>query len=188
MKNILLICLLLLPSCWLKGQSTMEKPPISIAYFSQFGFQPGVKIATEFNLKELTTETQKAKRRNLFISPQIGFFSWPNNHSNLLLNADIGIKRQKENKSSFSALSLGLGYLHEFQISTVAVQLGDGKQSTSRTSRSYFLPTLNYAFGSSLSSAVDWYSKIGVGQRFGGGITAATTVLFELGLQFQLKK
>ena len=186
MKNILLICLLLLPSCWLKGQSTTEKPPIYVAYFSQFGFQPGVKIATEFSLKELATETQKAKKRNLFVSPQVGFFTWPNNHSSLLLNADIGIKRQKEGKSAFSALSLGVGYLHEFQVSTVAIQLGDGNQSTSRTSRSYFLPTLNYAFGSRLSTAIDWYSKIGVGQRFGGNVTASTTVLLELGLKFKI--
>lgn len=186
MKNILLICLLLLPSCWLKGQSTTKKPPISIAYFSQFGFQPGIKIASEFNLKELTAKTQRAKKRNLFISPQIGFFSWPNNHSSLFLNADIGIKRQKEGKSAFSALSLGVGYLHEFQISTLAVQLGDGNQSTNRTSHSYFLPTINYAFGSRLSSAIGWYSKIGVGQRFGDGITASSTVLFEVGLQFNI--
>lgn len=186
MKNILLICLLVLPSCWLKGQSTTEKPLISLAYFSQFGFQPGIKMATEFSLKKLTTQTQKTKKRNLFINPQIGFFTWPNNHSSLLLNADIGIKRQKEAKSAFSALSIGLGYLHEFQIATLAVQLGDGSQSTTRTSRSYFLPTVNYAFGSRLSSAIGWYSKIGVGQRFGGNVTASTTVLFELGLQFRL--
>lgn len=185
MKNSLFSCLFLLYSFSLVGQS--DKPPISIAYFSQFGFQPGVKIATEFNLKALGTGSPRIKKQYLFISPQIGFFTRPNNSSNLLLNTDIGIKSQKEGKTAFTALSLGLGYLHEFQISTLAIQLGDGNQSSSRINRSYFLPTVNYAFGNHLSTTIDWYSKIGVGQRFGGGISNTTTVLFEVGLQFNIR-
>ena len=164
------------------GQTTNR--PISIAYFSQFGFQPGAKIATEFKLKELSPSTQATKHRHLFISPQIGFFVRPQNNTNLLFNADVGIKQQKEGRSSFSAFSLGLGYLHQLQISTVAIQLGDGGQSASRSNISYFLPTLNYAFGNQLSSNVDWYSKIGLGQRFGGNISSTTTILLEIGLQF----
>ena len=186
MKNLLFSCLFLCSALSLLGQE--EGLPISIAYFSQFGFQPGAKIATEFSLKTLNNTTQAVKKRHLFISPQIGFFVRPGNNTNLLLNADVGIKKQQEGKSSFSAFSLGLGYLQEFRVSTIAIQLGDGGQSTSRTSFSYFLPTINYAFGNRLSSTVDWYSKIGVGQRIGGGISNTTTVLLEVGLQFQLKK
>jgi len=186
MKNIVLSCLFISCSFLLMGQS--KRTPISIAYFSQFGFQPGAKIGTTFNLKELSTTTQKVKKRNLFISPQIGFFSWPNNHSNLLLSTDIGIKKQKEGHSAFSAVSLGLGYLHEFQVSAIAINLGDGNQSTSRTCYSYFLPTINYTFGNRISPVIDWYSKIGVGQRIGGDISNTMTILLELGVQFQLTK
>ena len=183
-KNLFLLCLFLGANFWLNGQTTPR--PISIAYFGQFAIEPGLKISTEFGLNKWTTDKLKAKNKQLFISPQLGFFVRPDNNSNLLLNADIGIKKQKEGKSGFSAFSLGLGYLHQFQISAIEVQLGDGNQSTSRESIAYFLPTINYAFGNKLGANIGWYSKIGVGQRLGGGISSSLSILFEIGLQFRL--
>lgn len=180
MKNTLLSFFLLLSAFSLTGQSTGI--PVSVAYFGQFGFQPGVKIATEFPLNAKTP-----KANNFFISPQIGFFVRSGNNANLLLNADVGMKRQKEGKSGFSAFSFGLGYLHQFQISGVAIQLGDGGQTNNRSSIAYFLPSFNYTFGNKLGTNLDWYSKIGYGQRLGGGISSSTIVLLEVGVQFYLK-
>ena len=185
MKNLLFIYLLL-SNFGLLGQSTIEKQPISIAYFGQFAIEPGLKISTEFDLNKWATQRLQAKNKHLFISPQLGFFVRPNNNTNVLLNADIGIKKQKEGKSAFSAFSLGLGYLHQFQVSAVTVQLGDGNQSTNKESKAYFLPTINYAFGNKLGTNMGWYSKIGVGQRLGGGISNSLSILIEVGLQFRL--
>ena len=182
MKNTLLSFLLLIAAFSLTGQSAGI--PISVAYFGQFGFQPGGKIAVAFPLKAVNAKMPTAN--NLFVSPQIGFFVYPKNNSNVLLNAEVGIKKQKKGKSGFSAFSIGLGYLHQFQISRITIQLGDGGQSTNRSSISYFLPSINYAFGNKLRTNLDWYSKIGYGQRLGGSITSSTILLLEVGLQFQL--
>lgn len=179
MKNILFIITLLLSSSLLHGQS--QPIPISLAYFSQVGIEPGLKISAELPIKALESE---AKNKQLFVSPQIGFFVRPNHHTNVLLMGDIGIKKQKEGKSAFSTFSLGLGYWYQSQIQSLTVQLGDGSQSQNRTNNHYFLPTINYSFGSKLIANSNWYSKIGVGQRFGGSASSTTTVLLELGLQF----
>lgn len=178
MKNTLLSCYLLLFTFSLLGQAELKS--ISFAYFGQFAIEPGIKASAELAIKEISAT------RKLVVSPQIGFFVRPNNNSNLLFNADIGIKKQKEGKSNFSAFSLGLGYLHQFQISAIAIQLGDGSQATSSSSKAYFLPTINYAFGNKLGENLGWYSKIGVGQRLGGGISSSSTVLLEIGVQLHL--
>lgn len=181
MKNIFLGCLLLGGTFPLLSQS--KKVPIYIAYFSQLGIQPGAKIATEFSVKEVSSFNLTTRKRYVFISPQIGFFTRPNFHTNLLVNAEIGVQQQKEGTSTFSALSLGLGYLHEFRVDNLNIQLGDGNQSRSRTNHPHFLPTINYTFGNRLNANLDWYSKIGVGQRIGGGIGNSATILLEIGLK-----
>lgn len=191
MKNTIAILIFL--SCSFIGfsQNAKKSIPISIGYFSNYGFQPGAKIGTHFDLKNWETESENkkgtfTKSKSLYISPQIGFFSFVKNNTNFMVNADIGYRRIKSLKNRYSAFSLGLGYMNRSQITGVAVNLSDGSQEKQRTSSSYFLPTLNCEFGKFINSKIGWYSKFSYGLRLSPNEKQTTMFFIELGTRVNL--
>ena len=112
MKNTIVFIVLLFTSSLLFAQTPKKGIPLSVGYYGHFLIQPGVKIGTHFNFKEWETENVGKKgafikSKNLFVSPQIGYFARPKNNINLLINADVGYKKIKRERNSYSAWSIG---------------------------------------------------------------------------------
>ncbi|MEM6965745.1 MAG: hypothetical protein AAF573_13335 [Bacteroidota bacterium] len=166
----------------LTGQEKSNNFPISIGYFSNYGFQPGVKVGTPFRIKNWETERFA---KSYFISPQVGFYSWIGNDFNVLVNAEIGHQRFKNQKNTFSAFSIGLGYLAESEIISFDVNLSDGNKEKNRELRNHFLTTINYEFGKKINSNWSWYGKPSWGWKLSD--LSSMVVLIELGLKFNLK-
>lgn len=170
----------------------MEKKPISVGYFGHYGFHPGLKIGTQYDWK--TWEKQKEKKKgpkvktkSLFVSPQIGFYTHPGNHTGLLLNADFGYQRIKEKRGFYSAYSIGLGYLTQFNAGTTYVTDSNGSITAKKfASRAYFLPTLNMEFGQKVNEKIGWYSKFSLGSRLGYNTGVSAETFVELGVKYNL--
>lgn len=186
MKNLLLSMTILLSYHGLMAQTETNGFPLSIGYFSQFGFQPGAKISTSFKMKEWNKETGIIKHKVLFISPQLGFFVRPKNNTNFLMGLNVGIQAQKLEHAFFSAYSIGLNYLYQRQIQSVSVPLGEINPMNNIQNRSYFLPTINYTLGRNIRPNLNGYIQLEVGQRIGGNIESASIILLGLGLQMKL--
>ena len=191
MKNTLTLIALYFLGNALFAQTETSGFPISIGYFSHTGYQPGVKVGTHFDLKNWETEAENkkgdfTKYKSYYVSPQIGFYSWINNHSSFLINADIGYKRIKSRKRNYSAWSVGLGYLNQSQITHWVVHLNDGSKDKVRNNRGWFLSTINYEFGKEINSKIGWYSKFSGGWKFSTERERTGVVFVELGIKFNL--
>lgn len=172
----------------------MEKKPVSIGYFGHYYFHPGIKIGTQYDWREWEKRKERKKKtvlksKSLFISPQLGFYVHPKNHSGLLINADFGYQRVKDTRGFYSAYSIGLGYLTQFNAGTTYVSNDDGSITTKKfASRGYFMPTLNMEFGQQINEKMGYYSKFTLGAKlpYNTGFSAETFI--ELGMKFNLGK
>lgn len=176
------------------SQMFQERVPISVGYFSNFGFQPGVAIGTSFDLK--TWEKEKAKNqgtvtkvRRFFISPQIGFYSRIGQNSNYLLSVEGGYKRQKKGDRRYVAFSAGLGYLLQSQALSFSVNLGTGEHSNKQRQINHFLlPTANVEFGGGISRTVGWYTKMSLGSKISAKQESQMTLFVGFGVKLYLIK
>ncbi|MCG8576672.1 MAG: hypothetical protein MI810_17470 [Flavobacteriales bacterium] len=195
MKKIILALLLFgsyLPST---AQSNSDKNEIiSVSYFGHYGFHPGLKVGAQYSLKDWKKtkerkEKTKIKNKSLFISPQVGFYVHPGNHSGLLLNADLGYQRKKEHSSFYSAWTIGLGYLTQFNAGITYVQEQNGSITAKKwASRMYFLPTLNYEIGQQLNEKIGWFGKISAGAKLFYNTGISPEAFVEVGLKMNLSK
>ncbi len=194
MKNIpiILILILFFTSKKINAQTTSNQMPISISYFGHFVTQPGLKIGTEFNLKQLENtsrdEKSKVQNRQLYLSPQIGYFNLSNVHSGLMFNVDIGYKKLRANLLSYSAFSIGLGYLAQSRILTFSTNLGNGEiGNENKETSSYIVPTVNYELGRAFSERFGWFGKVSLGSKLLSKKESEMVVFGELGVKFYLK-
>ncbi len=194
MKKLRITLLLVLISSWAMGQTAPKKIPISVAYMGHFLYQPGLKIGTHFSLKDWEVEKDRKKgsftqTKTLYLSPQIGLYTRPENHTSLLLNADLGIRKDREGRKSFTTFGVGLGYLSQATLLSFIVNLSDGStQEKIRDRRGYFMPTVHYAYGKKISPSLEWYSKISVGGKLSANYAGAIVTFVELGFTFNLPK
>ena len=193
MKRIIIIFVLIaIANQFFAQESESKQLPISIGYWGNFLYQPGVKVSTQFDIKNWQTEHEGkkenfTKHKSYFISPQLGFFSWPKKNINFLVNVEAGYQRKKSHKNSFSSISFGLGYLMEGQVVSIIYNLNDGSiKEKVREWENYILPTINYGFGKSINSKLDWYSKISIGKKFSFQDFNSFMVLVETGVTVQL--
>ena len=166
------------------AQSTSDQI-ISLGYFGQAAYQPGVRLSWQKDLKSLNGNDLKST--SLFIQPSLAFSSRPLVHSSLLATIELGYRRVKLEKEKFMAFSVGLGYLSQWQVTDIRVQLSDGSLEKSRERWGYFLPTINYGIGDRIGqSRFGWYGKISVGQKLFSEQASATIFFIELGAQYYL--
>ena len=186
----LLPFLLLGTTLW--GQSEAKGIPISIGYFSHAFVQPGVKLGTQLRLKQWNREaTRKGtvveRSDELFLSPQIGFFTWPGNNLSGLVNLEAGYLLPHPKHRLYSAFSLGVGYLATFDRESITIGLGDGSTTAAAYNRRDFIvPTLNYELGKHLTSFVGLFVKGSLGQRISFTGNVATAIYLEIGAKFYL--
>ena len=191
MKRKTVVMIIMFVGAIMSAQSPSKSIPVSIGYFSFAGYQPGVKIGSHFNLKNWETKTENrkgelAKSKSFFVSPQVAFYSRINVHSSYLLNADFGYKRIKNQKRSYFAVSVGLGYLNQSQITEWGVRLNDGSKEKIRENWGWFLPSASYEFGRALNERVGWYSKFSYAYKMSSKRGNIALVFIELGMKFNL--
>lgn len=186
MKTIIITLLILSASQLIWAQDQWKPTEISIAYFGNFLIQPGGKIGINFNLKNVGP-VDAEKPRTLFLNPQIAFYSYPGNNISILLNTDVGIRKINTQKNAFSSLSVGLGYLRQYQITSIVYNLSDGSvKEKKREQSSYFLPSINYAFGKRINSSISWFSKYSLGAKFSSPFERTLIFFLEAGLKINL--
>ena len=189
MKKIILFFLLLSVVSQIHAQNQPEGIPISIGYFGHYFIQPGLKIGTAFSLKSWEAKRNDNRIKAFVISPQIGGFTRPGNHTGILVSAELGYNRQNEKGNSFSTLSIGLGFLTQYDIVSLTVNLGNGDSiEKSRKRQGYFIPTINYEFGRAIHQKMDWYAKFSYGARLSAAQEGAGVIFTELGIRFKLQK
>ncbi|MEO0731943.1 MAG: hypothetical protein AAFZ52_03840 [Bacteroidota bacterium] len=185
MQQLLIAVLLLLLSSPVCAQTTPGKLPVSIAYLGHFGYQPGAKIGTNFNLLFLEGNRNPQRIRRLYLSPQLGLFTWPERHTSYLANLDFGLKNRHPKKNKYTAYSCGLGYLHQARITGWRVNLADGNREKIRENQPWFLWTLNFEFGKKLTKRIEWYTKISGGLRSAKVRATSTVAFLEIGIVYQ---
>ena len=183
--------LLLFLSTQLSGQQQTEGLPISIGYFGNFLIQPGVKIGTQFSIKnwqkEKTGKKTFTRSSSLLISPQLGLFTRIGDQTSFLLNGELGYKRQKLSGGLYTMFSAGLGYLSEHQIQSVKISLTDGRVTEKEWAQSsYFMPNLGFEFGHAFSPRLGWYNKYTYGLKINPDEESSTLFFVELGLRYYL--
>ena len=141
----LLILMLIGVSFSESAYSQISKTPVSISYFSPYFSQPGAKLGAHFFLADLD---KTGIKRQLSLSPQVGFFSQIGISQNYYLNAELSLLRKREGKKRFQAFGLGLGYLLDSKRLGPVVDLGSSVVSSgNRENHPFITPTLSYSLG-----------------------------------------
>ncbi len=193
MKKLTLIVLSLFCLLGANAQSDfIDRKPISISYLGHYGFHPGLKIGTQYDWltwekrKEKTKKT-KLKHKSLFVSPQLGYYFHAGNHTSLLVNADFGYQRIKQGRGFYSAWSIGLGYITQFNAGITYEENNHGYIEEKKwASKGYFMPTFNYEFGQQVNTKIGWFGKLSAGSKlaYNTGVSAETFI--ELGVKLNL--
>lgn len=175
------------------GASCQLKPTdISIAYYSQFLFQPGITVGISLPTKSWDSEHERktgtiTRTNSLFWSPQVAVFTQPGSHTSYLANVEFGYRRQIQGKGFYHAASVGLGYLTQFDLLSFTVNLGNGNtEAKDRERHGYIMPTLNYEIGGLLNPNLGWYSKLSAGSKFSTEQVSSNVLFVELGVKIKL--
>ena len=149
---------------------------ISAAYFGENVIHPGLKIGLDYTLTEevkvrIRRNAKRAqkhgsitKRKQWIVLGNGAFYNHPNNHSALMLGAEIGRRRIREakNKHKVRAFTLGVGYLQRiYNIDTYTLD-EDGTLEQFKGGQSQFYTSVAMAFGRDLSSKdlpIAWHVK-----------------------------
>ena len=182
---VIIVCFILANQIFAQDES--RKNNLSIGYFGSIAYRPGVKIGSQFSLKKWETKMEGySKLKSFYVSPQIGFYIYPNVHTGYLLNTDVGYKRVKDKTGKYSALSIGLGFLVQSHITERKINLRDGSSENTRENRTWFLSTLNYEFGKAINEKIGWYTKFSYGFKLSAVRENSSVLFLEMGMQFNL--
>lgn len=176
MRPLFIMLLVFTTPFALLSQEGAGRPPVSIAYFSNYGFQPGLKVSTAFPIAGDSL-------KQWLISPQLGVFTNPNDDTHTLLNLEAGLRKPKPGKNAYSTLAIGLGYLHQSKLTSFSVNLGTGKTGDrQRVGDNFLLPTISYEYGWATHKKIGWYIKPALGTRLLGRNEHSLMVLLEFGI------
>lgn len=188
MKETLITLLFIGMSCQLFAQTPSKDIPVFIGFMGYSGWHPGIKIGTQFDFKKWNGLAEDStKLKNLYVSPQLGIYAYPNVQTGYLINADVGFKRIKRHKQNYSAFSIGLGFLNQSQITDIKVNLNDGSKERNRANWGWLLSTLNYEFGSAMNEKIGWYGKLSYGYKISLDRENSATFILEFGVSYNLK-
>lgn len=188
MRIFVLGCLTLLLTSSLMAQKLPDKISIGAAYWGHAIIQPGAKVSVTIPLKKWGFQkeikgVERTKNLQLFVQPQVGFFDQPNYTTGLLGNAEFGAKFKREDFKFYSAVSVGLGYLGLFNVTSVTVNLQGEIIGETRQLIHNFMPTINYEVGHEITSFLGWYAKLSLGGRFSAQLEEAMVFFGELGVK-----
>ena len=190
MKKSIIILIFLFINTAIFAQITTPQFPISVSYYGHFAYQPGLKIGTTYAFKEWqkSRTEQTTKVHQFTISPQVGFFFFPEASTNYVVNAELGYRRQRLNNTRYSVFSIGFGYVAESQFLGLSTNIGSG--STTKKDRELhhvFMPTINYELAGKLKEQLDWFVKLSAGTKFYTQQESSVVVFTEVGVKYYLK-
>ncbi|MCE7997009.1 MAG: hypothetical protein HEP71_33935 [Roseivirga sp.] len=177
MRSLFIMLLVLATPLVLFSQESAGRPPVSISYFSNYGFQPGIKVGTAFSLAGDST-------RQWLISPQLGVFTNPSDDTHTLLNLEAGLKRPKPGKNAYTTMAIGLGYLHQSKLQSFSVNLGSGQTGDrQRVGDNFVMPSVSYEYGWATHRKISWFGKCALGTRLLGRNEHSMMLLLEFGIK-----
>lgn len=161
----------------------------SIGYLGEYLVNPGVKVGAQFNYHAWEKEKESKKGaytlyQNLYISPQLGYYTRVGNHSNYYANLDIGYQHQM--RKIYTTYAIGLGYMLKDETLSKTVDLGSGQKSRVNEINHFFVPTFMYGLGGQLSGKLGWFVKGTVGAKIPKRAELDLLVLVELGVMMSL--
>jgi len=166
---------------------------LSVGYYGHYLFHPGMKIGTQYNVKTWQKEKEKKKytktiEKNVFLSPQIGFYTHPKNHSGLLVNLEFGYQTLKTKRGFYQAYSIGLGSLTHYNSGTTYQYEKGVITEQNLGSRTYINPTLNAEFGQRVNTKIGWFTKLSIGSKLFYNSSISFDTYFETGIKLNLTR
>ena len=177
--STLWVLLCLIHSVQAQESVQRKSPSLSLGLTSQSLLQPGLRIGCEWKLNTWEVED---KIKSVFLRPEIAGYFRTDVHISYLMQVNGGYVRTKADKGSFSAWSLGLGYLHQSQVTEYRVALSDGSKEKMRQNWPWFLATINYEFGKNIGSDWSWYGRISPGTKISAERESAALLFIEWGV------
>ncbi len=191
-KSIALLALFF-TSLIANAQDTLNTPMLTVGYFGGIPFEPGVTAGVQWPQKAWSTEKTKGEQtrrvyKYLIIHPRVAVFSRKHSYTGVLIHADLGYRRQREGRKSFSQVALGLGYNARFSITSFTVNFSGEIIDRERERQDIIVPTISYTYGRNTPHRFDWYTRIAYGNEIRLGNASAGALFLELGLQMNLSK
>jgi len=158
-----------------RAEAPPTGPDFTLGYYTPYGVQPGVRLASRH---------RRGDGGRLFISPSASIFTRPWNHLSGMLNADIGLWRDRDGRLTHTAWSIGSGYLAAAQVTSESIDLASGEATAERELRHYYLPTVNYELGWGQRSRQSWFGKLSYGRKVSPSVEDSDFFAVELGARF----
>ncbi len=171
--------------------SSFVKTPLSISYYGNMMFNPGIKTGFDFFLLSVSKEKVKRKKTKelkkiLFLQPSLSYFIDPHSISSTQLNAEMGWKRI--NKHRFWEAGLTAGYVRRFNLGTtyIANETGDIVSTKKGTSRGYLSTGLVLGCGRKIIKDNSLYGKFNLNALHNYNSGAILEINIEIGLRIPL--
>ena len=170
-------------------ENSTSRLPISVSYWGYHIFHPGLKIGTQYHLKNWNKNKAHRngdllKHKTLFLNPELEIYLHAKNHTGLLLNTNLGIEVSKNERKFYKSYSLGLGYIRQFNAGTTYVlEEDDSISDKSGASRGYIMPAFNYEYGQHFSS-FSWFNRFTLASKMKYNTGISAELFFEAGLKF----
>lgn len=164
-----------------------DKPlKLSVGYYSQLGYQPGVSSSLSIPIKQWEKERKKSIRSTLTYEPSVSFFTRVGYNMNFLAGNDIVLRVRKGEKKTYSGFLFGINYLGESEVLSVSVNLAGKITGREREFRHYMLTTIGYEFGGKLGDSWEWYGRFAPGYRISIDKPNAFTVMIGAGVRIPI--
>lgn len=178
----------------MNAQETPQRTTLTtVSYLGHFVTHPGIKLGKFYVLKswdKFKAKKRKAvtKHKALFFSPQLGGYYHKQNHTGVLLNAELGKEVSKNDSAFFRGHTIGFGYNTQINAGTTYIEEKDGTISEEKWGhRGYYMPSLSCYFGHHLNPTVSWYNKLTIGSKLNYNTGVSLELFFEIGLRFRAK-
>ncbi|NQX91320.1 MAG: hypothetical protein HRT74_04150 [Flavobacteriales bacterium] len=179
MKRVLLAMMVTL--CILgSGFAQKDSVSFSLGYFAPYGIQVGGKVGTTIPLQSWDVSGNELVSHHLRISPQIGYFFFPEVQHNFFGNVETSVLRVNSKKRLAPFAGIGLGYIVARQRQGGSVHLGTGEITYDVKTIGYFTPTLNIGFEILPKNWIGYYVK----GFYGGKFTSEEANSAIFGLEF----
>lgn len=184
MNRVLILLIVCCTSCQLLiGQKSKT---VAVAYFAPYFGQIGGKVGLAFDLKTWQGNSAKGNMHQLKVSPQLGYFVYPNVQENLFINSELTYQINSPDKRFYPMVGLGLGYLLGRQRQDGSVDLATGTISHNREALHHLVPTLSLGLGRKTEKSVGYYFKAFFGRKITFSAEYAAFFGLELGVNFKL--
>ena len=173
-----------------------ENESASTAHLSYFGesiTHPGLKFGFEFILsgKNAHTKTNgKIVYRQLTISPNIGIYYHPRNHTGVFINSEIGYRIIRQ-KGLMAQISAGAGYQRTFLAAkTYKINEQGEIQRIYLAGSNQLMPCMNVTLGKVMKGGnryiITYFGRIGAFLQYPYNSMWLPSLVLELGIAFRV--